>query len=202
MTFLRPKKLVLVILASALCIACAVGATALASSPGANQDSRGRLRVGPVARTTTQASPFNPSAWLSEANALMIANWYAEERAAEERAAQERAEAESASPKISAAGDRATQPPPPASAASGDCANPVVPEAVARRESGCNWQVVNPGGCSGRSCLGFFQLDAGHFYAVSPWNPNVSGACYGLGDWHDPAVQIACASRLGPGAWG
>lgn len=91
---------------------------------------------------------------------------------------------------------------PPSPAASGDCANPVVPESVARRESGCNWNAVNPGGCSGRTCVGFYQIDLGHFAAVSPWNPNVSGVCYGLGDWHDPAVQTACASRLGPGAWG
>ena len=142
----------------------------------------------------------DPASWLSEANALMIANWYAQERAAAERAEAERLAGLAASLPVTQG--RITAAPGPAPAASGDCANPVVPEAVARRESGCNWQVVNPGGCSGRSCLGFFQLDAGHFYAVSPWNPNVSGACYGLGDWHDPAVQIACASRLGPGAWG
>ena len=86
-------------------------------------------------------------------------------------------------------------------AGDGECVNPVVPESVARRESGCRWDAYNPTGCGGRSCLGFYQLDAGHFAAVSPWNPNVSGSCYGL----DPSTregQTECASRLGPGAWG
>lgn len=85
---------------------------------------------------------------------------------------------------------------------SGDCTNPIVPESVARRESGCRWDAQSPPSfCGGRGCTGFFQLDNGHFYAVSPWNNNVPGACYGL----DPSTregQIECASRLGPGAWG
>lgn len=82
-----------------------------------------------------------------------------------------------------------------------ECDNPIVAPAVVWRESHCTWDAVNPGGCSGRSCLGFFQEDAGHYYAQSPWNPNVPGVCFGL-DWHIPADQIECASRLGPGAWG
>jgi hypothetical protein len=86
------------------------------------------------------------------------------------------------------------------SSGSGDCANPVVPESVARRESGCTWDAYNASGCGGRGCLGFYQLDAGHFSSVSPWNSNVSGSCYGL----DPSTregQTECASRLGPSAW-
>lgn len=89
----------------------------------------------------------------------------------------------------------------PAPASNPDCANPIISEATAMRESGCQWDAYNPGGCGGRSCLGFFQLDAGHFYAVSPWNPNVSGSCYGL-DPNTREGQTECASRLGPGAWG
>lgn len=85
----------------------------------------------------------------------------------------------------------------------GECANPVVPESVVRRESGCRWDAYNPTGCGGRGCVGFYQLDAGHFAAVSPWNPNVSGGCADLSDvrWEQWA-QTLCASRLGPGAWG
>jgi hypothetical protein len=84
----------------------------------------------------------------------------------------------------------------------GSCANPVIPEAVARRESGCRWDAYNPTGCSGRGCIGFYQLDEGHFAAVSPWNPNVSGVCHDLQgvEW-EPWAQTECASRLGPGAW-
>lgn len=95
---------------------------------------------------------------------------------------------------------RALAPQLPASS-SGECANPVVPESVAMRESGCRWDAYNPTGCSGRGCIGFYQLDEGHFYAVSPWNSNVSGVCFGL----NPATregQTECAGRLGPGAWG
>lgn len=87
--------------------------------------------------------------------------------------------------------------------ASGDCANPVISEAVARRESGCSWTAYNPNGCGGRGCLGFYQIDQGHYAAVSPWNPNTSGACYDLSTvrW-EPWAQTECAERLGPGAWG
>jgi len=86
-------------------------------------------------------------------------------------------------------------------AGDGECANPIIPESVARGESGCRWDAYNPTGCGGRGCLGFYQLDAGHFAEVSPWNGNVSGSCLGL----DPSTregQTECASRLGPGAWG
>jgi len=84
----------------------------------------------------------------------------------------------------------------------GDCANPIIPESVAQRESGCRWDAESPASfCGGRGCTGFYQLDRGHFYAVSPWNPNVPGSCYGL-DPSVPADQTECASRLGPGAWG
>src|SRR5262249_14825446 len=78
-----------------------------------------------------------------------------------------------------------------------DCANPVIPDAVAMRESGCRWDAFNATGCDGRSCIGFYQLDAGHFFAVSPWNPDVSGICYGL-DSATRQDQTECASRLGP----
>lgn len=92
---------------------------------------------------------------------------------------------------------------PTSNTADDPCANPVVPESVVRRESGCTWDAYNPTGCSGRGCLGFFQLDEGHFSAVSPWNPSVSGVCADLaGSKWEPASQTECASRLGPGAWG
>ena len=84
---------------------------------------------------------------------------------------------------------------------SGDCANPIIPESVARAESGCTWDAYNPTGCGGRGCTGFYQLDRGHFSAVSPWNSNVSGSCYGL-DANTREGQTECASRLGPNAWG
>jgi len=83
----------------------------------------------------------------------------------------------------------------------GSCSNPVVPESTAKRESGCRYDAYNRTGCGGRGCIGFFQLDAGHFYAQSPWNSNVHGTCYGLGDPWNPDVQTACAARLSPSAW-
>lgn len=95
------------------------------------------------------------------------------------------------------------QVPPPVVAGNGDCANPVIPEWKARQESGCRWDAYNPTGCGGRGCLGFYQLDEGHFYAVSPWNSNASGGCADLAAvrW-EPWAQTECASRLGPSAWG
>lgn len=88
---------------------------------------------------------------------------------------------------------------------SGDCAALAaqfgLPESVLWRESRCSLDAYNATGCSNRGCVGAAQLDAGHFAAVSPWNPGTSGACYGL----DPSVvadQVECASRLPASAWG
>jgi len=87
---------------------------------------------------------------------------------------------------------------------SGDCAALTaawnLPVEVLIRESRCSEDAYNPTGCNGRSCIGAAQLDLGHFAAVSPWNGNVSGTCYGL-DPGSIADQRECASRLGPGAW-
>jgi len=102
----------------------------------------------------------------------------------------------------------AAPPPQLPAAGDGECANPVVSEATARGESGCRWDAYNAAGCADpqtgipRGCLGFYQLDEGHFYEVSPWNSNVPGTCADLADrkW-DPAVQTECASRLDASAW-
>jgi hypothetical protein len=79
----------------------------------------------------------------------------------------------------------------------GDCttlaAELGISEDILWRESRCQW-VDNPGGCSGRGCLGPAQIDAGHFSVVSPWNPNVPGTCYGLS-------YAECAQRLPRTAW-
>lgn len=87
---------------------------------------------------------------------------------------------------------------------SGDCerlaAEWGLPVAVIIRESGCRLDAYNATGCGGRGCIGLAQLDAGHFAAVSPWNPNVPGTCWGL----DPNTidgQRECAARLPASAW-
>jgi hypothetical protein len=80
------------------------------------------------------------------------------------------------------------------------CDGHVVAAEILRRESGCDYGAYNPSGCEGRGCVGLYQLDEGHFAAVSPWNSNTSGVCHGL-DSSSPADQDECASRLGPGAW-
>ncbi len=81
-----------------------------------------------------------------------------------------------------------------------ECEGHVIAAWIIMRESGCRYDAYSATGCSGRGCVGLYQLDEGHFAAVSPWNPNVSGVCYGL--TYSPADQDECASRLGPGAWG
>lgn len=111
------------------------------------------------------------------------------------------AEAKAAEPRVvvrPSPTPKAGHPLPPAT---GSCANPVISEATARRESGCNWNAWNPTGCSGRGCWGFYQEDLGHYSAHSPWNPSVPGSCYGL-DRYSHEGQTECAQRLGPGAWG
>jgi hypothetical protein len=84
-----------------------------------------------------------------------------------------------------------------ATSISGDCAALAAELGVSQdilwRESRCR-NVDNPTGCSGRGCLGPAQIDAGHFQAVSPWNPNVAGTCYGLS-------YAECAQRLPRTAW-
>lgn len=87
-----------------------------------------------------------------------------------------------------------------------ECYGRAIPPAQLYRESKCSTDpglMSPPTFCSGRGCVGPYQIDSGHFAADSPWNDNpaVSGVCYGL----DPATtagQEACAGRLGPGAWG
>lgn len=88
--------------------------------------------------------------------------------------------------------------PSPTEVPSGDCAALAaeldVPPAVLWRESRCRTDAYNATGCGGRGCLGAAQLDAGHFYERSPWNPNVPGTCYGLS-------YSECARKLPSSAW-
>lgn len=137
-----------------------------------------------------------PDAWLSDANALMERNLFAVISYESERAEAERlaTEAEAARPKAPV-----TPPAPVLSGYPTTCEGHVVAPQILMRESGCSYTAYNATGCSGRGCIGLYQLDEGHFYAVSPWNSKVSGVCYGLS--FSPADQDECASRLGPSAW-
>jgi hypothetical protein len=80
----------------------------------------------------------------------------------------------------------------------GDCAALAaelgVSESVLWRESRCRWVDSDPSFCNGRGCSGPAQIDNGHWYPVSPWNPNVPGTCYGLS-------YAECAQRLPRSAW-
>lgn len=86
----------------------------------------------------------------------------------------------------------------------GDCAQLSaelgLSEQILFRESRCRWDAVNVTGCGGRSCVGPGQVDLGHTYERSPWNPNVPGTCYGL-DLSNPADYAECISRLPASAW-
>lgn len=87
-----------------------------------------------------------------------------------------------------------------------ECYGRAISPAQLWRESHCSTDPglqSPPSFCSGRGCVGPYQIDNGHFAEQSPWNstPGVHGSCYGL----DPSTltgQEACAARLGPGAWG
>ena len=75
------------------------------------------------------------------------------------------------------------------------CAEPIpglLPNYIVQRESRGQCGAYNANGCSGRGCIGWAQVDAGHFAARSPWNPNVPGTCYGL-------TYNACVNRLSGG---
>lgn len=76
-----------------------------------------------------------------------------------------------------------------------------IPGSIVYTESRCDPNAYNATGCSGRGCIGLYQLDQGHFAAVSPWNGNVSGTCADLNP-QSQADQRTCAERLGPSAWG
>jgi hypothetical protein len=80
-----------------------------------------------------------------------------------------------------------------------ECGNTVLPDEIIRRESGGNCDAYNPTGCGGRGCIGYAQVDAGHFWAVSPWNPNVPGTCYGLG--YNECVERLWAGGSGASHW-
>jgi hypothetical protein len=73
------------------------------------------------------------------------------------------------------------------------CDGHVIPGDILRAESGCDYGAVNPSGCTDGAtsgCVGLYQFDADHF--------GPGGACSGL-DWHSPADQDVCASRLSNG---
>jgi hypothetical protein len=61
-----------------------------------------------------------------------------------------------------------------------ECGNTLLPGYIVQRESSGDCNAFNATGCGGRGCIGYAQLDQGHFSPVSPWNPNVPGSCYGL----------------------
>lgn len=77
--------------------------------------------------------------------------------------------------------------------------NIILPDSIVQRESGGNCNAYNPTGCGGRGCLGYAQVDQGHFAAVSPWNGNVAGTCYGLS--YDECVERLWNGGAGVGHW-
>ena len=82
------------------------------------------------------------------------------------------------------------------SVGTGDCASIPgwFPTAIAYRESHCNYDAYNPGGCGGYGCIGAFQFDARHF---TGW-ANGQSACGDLDAWTVEG-QNECAWRLSRG---
>lgn len=73
-------------------------------------------------------------------------------------------------------------PPNPSASGHDPCAEPIsglLPDYIVNRESHHQCDAYNHGGCGGRGCLGWAQIDEGHFSANSPWG-NGPGSCYGL----------------------
>jgi len=186
-------------------------AVASVPHPGPIDSTEGAVSASAINRADTVPDLTAGAAWtfvgFQEAlDARVQAHLEADRQAAE---AEAEAEAQAEADRQAAVASSAPGAPPTFSSSTGDgqCANPIIPEDVARGESGCRWDAYNAKGCADpltgipRGCIGFYQLDAGHFYEVSPWNPSVSGSCYGI-DPSTPAGQTECASRLGPGAWG
>jgi hypothetical protein len=74
------------------------------------------------------------------------------------------------------------------------CAEPIsgdLPDNIVQRESHGQCDAYNHGGCGGRGCLGWAQIDEGHFSADSPWGSG-PGSCYGLS-------YNQCVSKLSNG---
>lgn len=74
------------------------------------------------------------------------------------------------------------------------CAEPInglLPDNIVQRESSGQCNAYNHGGCGGRGCLGWAQIDEGHFWADSPWGSG-PGSCYGLS-------YNGCVSKLSNG---
>jgi hypothetical protein len=74
------------------------------------------------------------------------------------------------------------------------CAEPMnglLPNNIVQRESSGRCDAYNDGGCQGRDCLGWAQIDLGHFSADSPWGPG-PGSCYGL-------TYNGCVAKLSNG---
>lgn len=80
-----------------------------------------------------------------------------------------------------------------------ECGNTALPDRIVYRESRGNCDAYNPSGCGGRGCIGYAQIDQGHFQARSPWNPNVPGSCYGLS--YNECVEKLWAGGNGSSHW-
>ena len=128
--------------------------------------------VGIPERFQAAYSRWAVAAWWGRLAALVKAD--EARKAAEARAAEEARQR---------ATRRSSSTATPSSSGHDPCAESIadlLPAPIIQRESRGQCSAYNHGGCGGRGCLGPAQIDEGHFYAVSPWNSNVPGTCYGL----------------------
>jgi hypothetical protein len=159
--------------------------------------------VGPPAAEVSAPSPL--AAVGGEHPAQIIADWQAWTDGVAREAWYEGV-AEAARVEAAALADLARQRPVRSSSGSvgsGDCAQLAqqlgLPEHILWRESRCSTDAYNATGCGGRGCLGAAQIDQGHFAAVSPWNPDVPGTCYGLS--YQECVDRLWNGGAGAGHW-
>lgn len=120
-----------------------------------------------------------------------FAIWLVREREREEIERLERAQKDAASRVVPSRSGTSTP--------STECGNTVLPEHIVQRESRGQCDAYNATGCGGRGCVGFAQLDVGHFAAVSPWNPSVPGTCFELS--YSECVEKLWAGGSGASHW-
>lgn len=166
-----------------------LGLTALASPAPAQEAPPPAEPVwAPLVRAeAAQAIDGIPERFQAAYSRWAIASWWARlgelVRADEARKAEAAAQARAAA-RTSRSSRSSASSPTPSTGGHDPCAggvNPdgLLPDYIVQRESHGQCDAYNHGGCGGRGCLGWAQIDEGHFSADSPWGSG-PGSCYGL----------------------
>lgn len=188
-----------------VCLVIVIAMLFVLSAPAGTGDLNTRpadaaLKQGTADVTPSYLTPLGDAqvaALLAELEAERAA-WFAGIQAEADRLAAE-AEAQAQAARQASPAAPAPAPSTPTVASTGgtpgecDGVDWVIPVHIVWRESRCDFGAINHTGCGGWTCVGAYQFDLRHWI---PRDQGGWGGCAWLGDWREPANQIACARQM------